>query len=578
VKNGFRGVLLSLSVGLLLALLATAVIWHRLVLSPGLDAVVADHLRARVELIARQLERLPTAERAALLEELARAGGLELCLVPPEGGPRGPGCGPLSPLLGAPRPPAGAVALHDWAPQRGGAVRGLVGGGVLLAADAAPVPDRYAILSLLALLTAGGVGAGLFMTGFAARLANRDLELLLTHTQALARGEDRGPLELPANVELEGIAGSIQHLGRALQTTVRELAAERDHFQAVLLAMSEGVMAIDAAGRVRLLNPAATALLGLPAEMVGRRLVEEVDIDELDEMLEDLAEEESATAEFVRKMTGEPRRLLISGTARDDGGCVLVVHDMTEIRRLESLRRDFVANVSHELRTPVAVVQASAEALQDGAIDDPEYAQHFLDAILRNAARLAALINDLLSLSRVEEGRYKFLFADIDLQVAIDRVVAALSPRLTTRAHALALLVQPGLRVRADASALDQVLVNLLENAMKYTPEGGHLEVRALEVDDDQALIEVIDDGPGIDEVHRPRLFERFYRVDAGRSREVGGTGLGLAIVKHLVEAMSGGLGMTPNRPRGSVFWVRLPLVRLQAAPPQPEDDIDDGR
>jgi two-component system phosphate regulon sensor histidine kinase PhoR len=142
----------------------------------------------------------------------------------------------------------------------------------------------------------------------------------------------------------------------------------------------------------------------------------------------------------------------------------------------------------------------------------------------------------------------------------------------------LALLVQPGLRVRADASALDQVLVNLLENAMKYTPEGGHLEVRALEVDDDQALIEVIDDGPGIDEVHRPRLFERFYRVDAGRSREVGGTGLGLAIVKHLVEAMSGGLGMTPNQPRGSVFWVRLPLVRLQAAPPQPEDDIDDGR
>lgn len=563
MNTRFRGVLLSLSGGLLIALLGTAVLWHRVVLSPRLVAHDQRAMTQRVELLVGE-------GRAIDAEALVRRGaenGARVCIRSSTGNT--PDCADLDVAFDQQSAnPSGVVELG---PNRWAIRRALPDGAVLVAAEPAPHTENYALFPLLALLTLGGIGAGLFMTGFATRLANRDLALLLTHTQALASGEDRAPLHLPESAELEGIAGSIQQLSGELQRTVRELAAERDRFQAVLVAMSEGVMALDRGGRTLLLNPAARELLGLPEAVTGRRLVEIVDIDELDELLEDLEDEEYATAEFVRTVGGEPLRLLISGTAREDGGCVLVLHDMTEIRRLESLRRDFVANVSHELRTPVAVVQASAEALYDGAMDDPQYATHFLSAILRNTARLASLINDLLSLSRVEEGRYKFLFADIDLADAVHKVVEALSPRLSTRGHALQVELQPGLAVRADASALEQVLVNLLENAMKYTPEGGHLAVRGHAIDAETAAIEVVDDGPGIDPVHLPRLFERFYRVDAGRSREVGGTGLGLAIVKHLVEAMSGEVGMEQNHPRGSIFWVRLPVVRIQAPPDPPE-------
>jgi len=563
LNTRFRGVLLSLSGGLLIALLGTAVLWHRVVLSPHLIARDQTAMAQRVELLVAAS---PGLEGSAL-SALADQGGVRLCVRSSTGNT--PDCDDLSAVFDDPTAQSDGVV--ELGPNRWAIRRALPGGAVLLATEPGPQAENYALFPLLALLTLGGIGAGLFMTGFATRLANRDLALLLTHTQALASGEDRAPLHLPESAELEGIAGSIQQLSGELQRTVRELAAERDRFQAVLVAMSEGVMALDRSGRALLFNPAARELLGLPEAVTGRRLVEIVDIDELDELLEDLEDEEYATAEFVRNVGGEPLRLLISGTAREDGGCVLVLHDMTEIRRLESLRRDFVANVSHELRTPVAVVQASAEALYDGAMDDPEYATHFLSAILRNTARLASLINDLLSLSRIEEGRYKFLFADIDLQDAVHKVVEALSPRLGTRSHHLQVALEPGITVRADASALEQVLVNLLENAMKYTPEGGHLAVRAQAIDAETAMIEVVDDGPGIDPVHQPRLFERFYRVDAGRSREVGGTGLGLAIVKHLVEAMSGQVGMEHNQPRGSVFWVRLPSVRIQA-PAQAED------
>jgi two-component system phosphate regulon sensor histidine kinase PhoR len=233
---------------------------------------------------------------------------------------------------------------------------------------------------------------------------------------------------------------------------------------------------------------------------------------------------------------------------------------MTEIRRLERVRKDFVANVSHELRTPISVVLANAETLIEMPEDELAERQRFIDAIVRNARRMARIVSDLLDLSRIEAGRYplhavRVVVADVCNAVAVTYRSAA-----EQRQQALTVAVDRDLVVLADATALEHVLGNLVDNAVKYTPVGGHVEVRARRTEG-RVRIDVADDGPGIDDEHRARIFERFYRVDPGRSRQMGGTGLGLSIVRNLTEAMGGEVRHKPNHPRGSVFRVILPAT-----------------
>jgi two-component system phosphate regulon sensor histidine kinase PhoR len=243
---------------------------------------------------------------------------------------------------------------------------------------------------------------------------------------------------------------------------------------------------------------------------------------------------------------------------RDGAGCILVLEDVTDLRRLETVRRDFVANVSHELRTPVSVIRANAETLQAGAKDDPAFAGKLIDGLHRNAERLARIIADLLDLSRLEAGQYRIERAPVEVLPAAQQAVAALERNAAAKQVSLQIEVAPELRVTGDAKALDQILVNLIDNAIKYTPASGHVWVRARPLDGTVRII-VADDGPGIAPHHRERIFERFYRIDPGRSREVGGTGLGLSIVKHLVESMDGHVGVDGHEPSGTVFWIELP-------------------
>jgi two-component system phosphate regulon sensor histidine kinase PhoR len=245
---------------------------------------------------------------------------------------------------------------------------------------------------------------------------------------------------------------------------------------------------------------------------------------------------------------------------------VIVMHDVTDIRRLENIRKDFVANVSHELRTPVSIVQANAETLLDGALEEPARARTFVEALHRNAERLSRIIADLLDLSRLEAGRYRFDIASVDVEEAVERSLEAVHEKALGREQNIEVSIPEGQAVLADAKALEQVLSNLLENSIKYTPRGGHISVRA-EERGGQVRLEIQDDGPGIEAEHRARIFERFYRIDPGRSRDMGGTGLGLAIVKHFVESMGGRVGVDPAFPRGSIFWVTLPL--------HPEHNLD---
>jgi two-component system, OmpR family, phosphate regulon sensor histidine kinase PhoR len=235
-----------------------------------------------------------------------------------------------------------------------------------------------------------------------------------------------------------------------------------------------------------------------------------------------------------------------------------VIQDVTAIHRLENIRRDFVANVSHELRTPVSVIQANAETLATGALGDSATAPVMVAAIHRNAERLADLIEDLLDLSRLEAGQYKVDLEPVAIGAAAHRAVEALERLAAQRGTSIEVDVPGDLTAAADAGGLHQVLVNVVTNAIVHTPENSRVAIRA-HAAGDRVRVEVADDGPGIPAAQRERIFERFYRIDPGRSRAMGGTGLGLSIVKHLVDAMRGQVGVRENQPRGAVFWIDLP-------------------
>jgi two-component system phosphate regulon sensor histidine kinase PhoR len=296
-------------------------------------------------------------------------------------------------------------------------------------------------------------------------------------------------------------------------------------------------------------------MLGVSSTPVGEPLIEFVRVPQVFALIDG---DEAATAEV--QLAGGARALIRVARKFGHEGRVLLLEDVTAMRRLETVRRDFVANVSHELRTPVAIIRANAETLLAGAKDDPAMAGKLMDGLHRNAERLARILADLLDLSRLDAGQYRLELGEVPVPAAIEQALTAIEPSAGKRGVGVEVAAPAGLAVRADPKALDQILVNLLDNAVKYTRPEGH--VWALARSEGAAVrIEIRDDGPGIADKHRERVFERFYRADPSRAREAGGTGLGLSIVKHLVESMDGEVGVEPNEPSGSTFWLRLPAA-----------------
>jgi two-component system phosphate regulon sensor histidine kinase PhoR len=411
---------------------------------------------------------------------------------------------------------------------------------------------------LLGLLLAGGMGI------LASYFASRSLMDLVSRARALASGQRGQRIAVEAGDELSGLAGSFNRMAEDLERTLSTLGDERDRSQAILESLSDAVLAIDADLALTALNGAALRLLGLGAAPLGSRLIDVIRVPVVLEIVNRAKAGETAHAELV--WTGPPRIMLLATATpqRARGQCVLVLRDVTELRRLESMRRDFVANVSHELRTPVSIISANVETLVAGALQDPVRAQEFLSAVQRNAERLSRLVNDLLDLSRIEAGRYELELGSMTAEGAVSAVFDLLETRAHARELTLNVDVEDDLTFVGDERSLEQVLINLVDNAIKYTPPGGQIGVE-IKRDGAEALIEVWDTGPGVPESHRARLFERFYRVDPGRSRDMGGTGLGLSIVKHMVEGMRGSVGMRPRAGGGSVFWVRLPRAASSA-------------
>lgn len=447
-----------------------------------------------------------------------------------------------------------AAAFPPGAAAPAGVVRVAV---PLTAVDEALSRLRWllALASFLALAVAVG------LSWLAAHWAGRNVRHATAAARRLAAGDLTVRVRSAARDEVGELARALDHLAETLENTLTRLRSERDLLQGVLQGMTEGVLLLDAEGRIVLVNPALRDSLLLDADVAGKLLLEAVRHAELRELLESARRSPTPTAGEIEIEGLRPRRFLVHAArvGGADDGLLAVFVDVTDLRRLETVRRDFVANVSHELRTPVTAVRSAAETLRGALERDPVAAGRFAEIIERNAERLQRLVEDLLDLSRIESREYHPNLEPLDLAPVVQHVLGLHRDRAEARRIRLRDDLPAGLpALRADRRALEQILSNLVDNAVKYCPPGAEVTVRAA-VEGDRLRVAVADTGPGIEPQHLPRLFERFYRVDTGRSRELGGTGLGLSIVKHLVEAMGGTVGVDSEPGRGATFHCTLP-------------------
>lgn len=441
-------------------------------------------------------------------------------------------------------------------------------------ASVAELRRRLLGASLLILVIAAAISLASFRM-FAARV-----ERLKRFSRRLAEGDFRPlPAERPRD-ELSELTDALNETAASMDRTIRSLSGERNRSSAILRSMVEGVAVVDAEERIVFSNRAFSEILNLDAAAIeGRPVIEVIRNTALLGLIRRaLKGEEGLQTDiamgFVQQrtfaITATPVQALeagVSGTfisppvQEKPSGAVVVLHDVTELRRLERVRQDFVANVSHEFKTPLTAIQGFAETLLAGAMEDSRSNRRFLEIIRDHAVRLARLTNDLLKLARIEAGKLEVEFFPVQLIEVIERSAETTLLKASQKQIALEVDVPPGLpMVRGDASLLRDVLQNLIDNAIQYTPEGGRIQVSASAGARD-VVVCVADTGIGIPLADQERIFERFYRVDAARSREAGGTGLGLSIAKHIAEAHGGRLWVESEVGRGSKFFFSVPLA-----------------
>jgi two-component system phosphate regulon sensor histidine kinase PhoR len=441
-------------------------------------------------------------------------------------------------------------------------------------ASVAEMQQRLLGASLLILAIAAVISLASFRI-FAARV-----ERLKRFSRRLAEGDFRPlPAERPRD-ELSDLTDAMNETAAAMDRTIRSLSGERNRSSAILRSMVEGVAVVDAQERIVFSNRAFSEILNLDAAAIeGRPLIEVIRNTGLLGLIRRALNGEEGLQTDIAMGIVQQRTFAITATPvqaleasvtgaivappvpERPSGAVVVLHDVTELRRLERVRQDFVANVSHEFKTPLTAIQGFAETLLAGAMEDSRSNRRFLEIIRDHAVRLARLTNDLLKLARIEAGKLEVEFFPVQLLEVIERSAETTLLKASRKQIAIEVDVPPDLpMVRGDASLLRDVLQNLIDNAIQYTSEGGRIEVSA-SVGPREVVVCVADTGIGIPLADQERIFERFYRVDAARSREAGGTGLGLSIAKHIVEAHGGRLWVESEVGRGSKFFFSVPLA-----------------
>ena len=561
--------------------------------SVQLSSLATESQRQRLTDLGRTLhgvarDELPTGTPDAIVgrvHELAAGQGLEFDLLAADGTPLAatrpdaPSTGDAGITSGRPMQPGPAAAGGRYDVATG---RRYLSVTIPLAGDAAAAmrvtaattaTDRALWRSLgwlaggLAAIAAAAIAGGWLV----ARRAARPVEELCAAAARLAAGDVDAPLPSTELAEVTGLSEAFGLLREQLVERGLTIGRQGTQQEAVLGSMIEGVLAIDARQRIVGMNRAAATLLGIDLDGVIRRPLQEVirnpDLRRFALLAIDCRE---PVEDDIVLRAARDRTIRLRGTALRDlsgeGGAVIVLNDVTDMQRLESVRRDFVANVSHELKTPVASIKGFVETLLDGALDDPANARRFLEIVGRQADRLASIIEDLLALSRIEqrEGAGNLPLETTRIADVFSAVIADCGPRADDRSIRLHVACSEGIEADVNPPLLEQAVINLVDNAIKYSDPGRTVWLTAESPPAETAgemVIQVRDEGSGIEAEHLPRLFERFYRVDKARSRTLGGTGLGLAIVKHIVQAHGGTVTVESTPGVGSTFAIRLPRL-----------------
>ena len=398
------------------------------------------------------------------------------------------------------------------------------------------------------------------------RLVSRPIERMTEVARRQAAGDFAVTASAPTHVELSSLAAALNEMAAQSKERLSRIREENAQLEAVLSGMAEGVMVTSAEGRILMVNPAFKRMMDVDAWCLNKRPIEVVRNHDLQSVVDaaiDSAPSLREDAVFDLTLEWNQRIFQVHLTPIRIGerlhGVVAVFHDVTELRRLEQVRKDFVANVSHELRTPLTSIKGYVETLLDGAMDDSAAMRRFMTSVRHHADRLQALVEDLLQLSRIESGRYEVEFTSCRLDRISERVAEIFAKQIEGKQLDFSLRFETDRPARGDPELMERALSNLVDNAVKYTEKGGSIAIGTVERDD-EIILSVADTGPGIPSEALPRIFERFFRVDRARSRELGGTGLGLAIVRHTMELLNGKAWVESRLGEGATFYLSLPV------------------
>ncbi|MGO4547117.1 two-component system histidine kinase PnpS [Paenibacillus sp. 2TAB23] len=396
----------------------------------------------------------------------------------------------------------------------------------------------------------------------------RPLEQITRVAKRIKNMDYKARVKVTKQDEIGELGNAINAMADSLQVQMTRIQQNENQLESVLDNMINGIVMIDRSGKIVLMNRRAEEVLGFSArELVGRHYAEAKQQYELSQMIQEGLNSkehlrEEITFYFPEERLLELNLVPIHPEGNEFSGVLLVLQDVSAIRRLERMRSEFVANVSHELKTPITAVKGFAETLLGGAVNDEETARSFLQIIYDESDRLNRLIGDILELSKIESRRVPLVFSPVEVDTFVDKSITLLESEAARKRIELSVNVEPGLYVEADEDRLRQIIMNLLSNGINYTPEGGRVALMVEGIGDDYIRIQISDSGIGIPKKDLPRIFERFYRVDKARSRSSGGTGLGLSIVKHLVELHKGTISVTSAVGVGSTFTIELPVLQ----------------
>lgn len=420
------------------------------------------------------------------------------------------------------------------------------------------VIKRAILLSLLFALGLAFVLGSVLTAGII-----KPINKIIHISRKFSTGDFSHTILLDSQDEIGELAATLNKMAKDIEDKIREVQIQNQHLKAILESMVEGIIVTDKSSHIVSINPTVEKIFKITKQDVeGKLFLEVIRNNDIAEIINNVLKNRRFFSCELLLVWPVQKIFRVDATPIFEkemvSGCLVMIHDITEIRRLETMRKDFVANVSHELKTPLTSIKGFVETLLEGALEDKENSRHFLQIIQDHANRLDNLVSDLLDLSHLESQEIKLETQSFDLKGLTDDILASFKSQLKRRSIKAENILSSGLIVKADKNKIGQVLTNLLDNAIKFNQEKGSVKIYSQDLDD-KIKISVEDSGIGIPEKDIPRIFERFYRVDKARSRELGGTGLGLSIVKHIVELHNGSVGVESTEGFGSKFWFILP-------------------